>query len=144
MLKTPVVMLLFVSACGFQPVAEQVDQPESTQKQAPLNPVGHYVYGPQVQKGFAGTPGPLADLEVKADFTFEMLYGEGCVLQGTTGTWSADATSVYFSLSRTDWTDASGARHSVSTLTAQPQGSGLIVVGTTSTGVALSQAWTKQ
>ena len=119
-------------------------------QQQPLELTGRYVFGPMVGKGFAGTPGRLADLEVTADGKFDMMFGSGCVLQGASGTWAAGATTARFDLSRPNhqagWTDDEGRMLDVGSLVVTPQpgsvlvASGLRIEGSTGTTL-FTQFW---
>jgi len=142
---------LLVAACG-RPLAESTPTTTTQSSEASQGSnaavVGHWQFGPTVAKGFAGIPGRLADLTLKADGTLEMNYGQGCLISGVEGTWTQAAPST-FTLNRDLWTDEQGhdvaptglrATHVPWTLLT-PEG--LRIDFTDDQGHAVSQFWDK-
>ena len=128
--------LALLSACGRDEFHEQQSL------------AGTYEFGPMVGKGLPPADDSisyptsrLATLEFRADGTFELEYGMGCVVGWHSGTWVANSNGAHLSFGiNAGWTDANGNTLQVTTIDASPTDDGLTITGQSNRG-AISQKW---
>lgn len=143
MIRTLLLSLLALSACGRDDLR---DDDFTLQQQQSL--VGTYAFGPMVGKGLppADTSisypnSRLATLELKADGTFALEFGMGCVVSFHDGTWvtTRDGARLSFAINP-GWTDFNGNTLKVTTIDASPTSDGLTITGQSNRG-DISQKW---
>lgn len=133
MKRALIISFVALSACGRDELRE--DQLAVQPQQQSL--VGTYEFGPMVGKGLppsddsVSPSSRLASLELKADGTFEMNFGMGCVINFASGTWKklGGATAQLQLSQYSAWTDARGNRVKTTSLIAVLTDDGLAIAG---------------
>jgi hypothetical protein len=112
---------------------------------------GTWALGADTIKGLPGpndtlqTAGsPYAQLTLYADGTFDMWFGGGCVMEGTSGTWAPTTAGGLLTPQVDDWaswTDGVSAHPRPTSLNAARDGDHLRVTGVDEQGQPIDQRW---
>lgn len=150
-MRTLFVCCALFLACGRGGIdTDDVTQPITTTTTTTSSLVGRWGLGRDSIKGLpprdtSDVPrSPYAELTIAADGTFDLMFGEGCIVQGISGQWAPLPTGPRLVMQPDQWqtwTDGVSESLRPTQLDAQRVGAELRITGVDERGRAIDQRW---